>query len=176
MTTAPSGQEDVHLWVEAPAVVVWGAIGLTGFFAAVFALAGLDRASPARALESAGLLALAVILGLLAFRIWRYYRRPQVSLEGEVLLHRPFLRPVSRWRLGDIAGLAVEVQKITHSSSKRLPVPVLVERLEIVTRNGRRQKFVLPKFPGGNETLLAALAARTGLPIEDKLSSTGADG
>ena len=157
-------------------MVAWGAIGLTGAFAALFAFSGLDRAGPGRALESAGMLSVAVILGLLTFRIWRYYRRPQVSLVGGVLLRRPFWRPVTRWRLGDIVGLAVEIQKITHSGTKRLPMPLLVEHLEVATRDGRRQSFVLPKFPGGNKALLAALAARTELVVKDTTSDAGKGG
>lgn len=143
----------------------WAAVLGTGLFALFFLVGGVDRFSPHRIGESLALIAIGVALGVLAWRIWLYYRRPCLSLVGDVLTWRPFWRRACNWSAADITGLTIETERITRSAGKRLPVPVTIQRLEITTQDGARSRLVLPRFRGGNDALVATLAERSGTSV-----------
>ncbi|MEM0989469.1 MAG: hypothetical protein AAGK00_11350 [Pseudomonadota bacterium] len=160
-----TGRPPIHLHVAAPAAVKWVLCIGTGLFGLFFIVGAVDRWSPSRIGESLALLAVGIGIVLVALRTWRYYRQPALSLVDGILVRRPFWRLIQRWKVADIAGLALELKTVTHSNGRRLPMPVTVEYLTIRIHAGGETRFVLPAFAGGNAELLAALSAEAGVPI-----------
>ena len=134
---------EIHVHAEVAGWFKWAACGLIGTCAVFFIVGALDRFSPTRVAEAGGLMLVGLALAFLAWRVWRYYTQPALSLTENELIRRPFWRKERRWRLNDIKRLVGETETITRSGGKRLPVPVTVQRLTVISNADQSNRFVL---------------------------------
>lgn len=158
-------EDDLGLYVDAPAVVVWGAIVMLGAAAALCLAAAIN--SLGRGSEPISYGVTAAVFVLLLLRTWRYYRRPNLAMEGGMLVHRPFWRLIQRWPLAQITLLESRTVQLTPTGAYRRPMPIFVEELTVGTRDGKRETFTLPHVAGSNAAFLRAVSERTGVPLQE---------
>ena len=153
---------DIHIRVQANRIFAWCLIGLLAVLTLFFILGGIQQYGA----EGWGLILVAVFLGVMTIRVARYFLLPQVSVTQTHLVIRPFWKRTVKWSFEDTSMWEVETQKIVKDwRSRRLLVPLTVERLYRTVKTGDTKSVVLPGFAGHNERILNAIAERSGVSV-----------
>lgn len=161
--------DDLHVKVQAHPAGYWFIIGAIALFGAMFLLAGYDRLTNLADAEAITKMLIGIAILFAAFRAYRYFTTPNVSVTDKAFIHRPFWRPARHWQFEDTEAFAtytaeVPVKVFTGTRFRDTGRVNIVQYLVRKPVSGEVAQTVLPRFLS-NDEILAAIRRNSGMEV-----------
>ncbi len=143
---------EYHIKVQAEPAAYWFIIGAVALMSALCLISVADSA-PFLGADEYALLIVGSAGVFASFRAHRYFTKPNLSVTGDGLVHRPFWKRTGSINFADVTDFELKTEEIeprNYLRKRPFGTPtgkiLIIHRLHVTLTDGTRRAIVLPGF------------------------------